>query len=154
MSPSPRSSRGRSGQRSAGRGAPRSGRNRPQPAPLTPIENPPEIDSFEEWDLGDDVQAAIAEMGIVKPTPIQALAIGEVLVGKDVIAKAETGTGKTLAFGAPLMARIDPGRSSVLGLVLSPTRELSEQVYNVLKPLGEARGVKVALVVGGEPLHP
>ena len=100
------------------------------------------------------MQGAIAAMGIEKPTPIQALAIGEVLARRDVIAKAETGTGKTLAFGAPMMARIDPTRRSVLGLVLSPTRELSEQVFTVLAALGEARGVRVALVVGGEPIGP
>lgn len=93
-------------------------------------------------------------MGITKPTPIQALAIEPVLKGKDVIAKAETGTGKTLAFGAPMMAKIDPARASVLGLVMSPTRELAEQVHQVLEKLGEARGVKTALIVGGEPLGP
>jgi len=53
-----------------------------------------------------------------------------------------------------MMAKIDPSRSSVLGLVLTPTRELAEQVYNVLKQLGDARGIKLALVVGGEPLEP
>ena len=93
-------------------------------------------------------------MGITKPTPIQALAIEPVLKGKDVIAKAETGTGKTLAFGAPMMAKVDPARASVLGLVMSPTRELAEQVHQVLEKLGEARGVKTALIVGGEPLGP
>tara|TARA_R110002126_G_scaffold75704_2_gene188829 strand:+ start:261 stop:2045 length:1785 start_codon:yes stop_codon:yes gene_type:complete len=118
------------------------------------MEEVPDIESFLEWDLGDEVQASIKEMGITKPTPIQALAIGPVLAGKDVIAKAETGTGKTLAFGAPMMAKIDPARRSVLGLVLSPTRELSEQVHDVLKILGEARGVKTCLIVGGEPMQP
>lgn len=91
-------------------------------------------------------------MAIHRPTPIQALTVGPVLEGRDVIAKAETGTGKTLAFGAPMMARINPRRRSVLGLVLSPTRELAEQVYNVLSRLGEGRGLKVALIVGGEPI--
>jgi superfamily II DNA/RNA helicase len=114
----------------------------------------PDIESFLEWDLGDEVQAAIAEMGITRPTPIQALAIGPVLAGKDVIAKAETGTGKTLAFGAPMLAKVDPARRSVLGLVLSPTRELAEQVHDVLRRLGDARGVKTCLIVGGEPMGP
>jgi len=118
------------------------------------MEEVPDIENFLEWELGDEVQASIKEMGITKPTPIQALAIGPVLAGKDVIAKAETGTGKTLAFGAPMMAKIDPARRSVLGLVLSPTRELSEQVHDVLKILGEARGVKTCLIVGGEPMQP
>ncbi len=96
----------------------------------------------------------IDEMGITTPTPIQKLAIGPVLQGRDVIAKAETGTGKTLAFGAPMMSKIDPSRASVLGLVLCPTRELAEQVCAVLQALGKPRGIRVALIVGGEPLGP
>jgi len=99
------------------------------------------------------VQGVIAGMGIETPTPIQRLAIQPVLDGKDVIAKAETGTGKTLAFGAPMMARIDPARASVLGLVLCPTRELAQQVASVLEELGKPRGIVVALIVGGEPMH-
>lgn len=129
--------------------------NLPAPEPLKPLESPPEIDSFAEWEkLGDEVQAAIAEMGITKPTPIQALSIGPALDGRDIIAKAETGTGKTLAFGAPMVAKIDPARHTVLGLVLSPTRELAQQVYEVLKTLGEKRGLKANLIVGGEPMGP
>jgi ATP-dependent RNA helicase DeaD len=100
------------------------------------------------------IQDSIEAMGITVPTPIQKLAIGPVLAGKDVIAKAETGTGKTLAFGAPMMSKIDPSRASVLGLVLCPTRELAEQVASVLQKLGEARGIRIALIVGGEPLGP
>lgn len=122
--------------------------------PLHPVLDVPPIETFSEWDLGPEVQAAIAGMGIVKPTPIQALTIGPVLEGRDAIAKAETGTGKTLAFGAPMIARVDAGRTTVLGLVLSPTRELSEQVHEVLKELGAARGIKTALIVGGEPMRP
>jgi ATP-dependent RNA helicase DeaD len=98
--------------------------------------------------------AAIHAMGITKPTPIQRLAIPPVMSGRDVIAKAETGTGKTLAFGAPMMSKIDPSRRSVLGLVLCPTRELAQQVAAVLEKLGEPIGAKVALIVGGEPMGP
>jgi ATP-dependent RNA helicase DeaD len=123
-------------------------------SPLHPTEVPPDIHSFLEWNLGEDIQRAIADMGITVPTPIQKLAIGPVLEGKDIIAKAETGTGKTLAFGAPIMSKIDPARASVLALTLCPTRELAEQVCKVLEILGKARGVRVALVVGGEPLGP
>jgi ATP-dependent RNA helicase DeaD len=122
--------------------------------PLHPSDEPPDIKSFKEWDLGDDVQGVIEAMGIETPTPIQRLAIQPVLDGKDVIAKAETGTGKTLAFGAPMMARIDPARASVLGLVLCPTRELAQQVAAVLEKLGEPKNITVALIVGGEPMHP
>ena len=153
-----RSQRGNSSRRGGGSGS-RPGRKSsapagPAPEPLKPTENPPDIESFAEFDLHPLVQEAIAAMGIVKPTPIQALAIGPVLKGKDVIAKAETGTGKTLAFGAPMISMIDPQRSSVLGLVLAPTRELADQVKVVLEQLGEARGIKVALIVGGEPAGP
>jgi ATP-dependent RNA helicase DeaD len=99
------------------------------------------------------VQAAIAAMGIEVPTPIQRLTIQPVLDGRDVIAKAETGTGKTLAFGAPMIAKIDSARSSVLGLVLCPTRELAQQVAQVLELLGAPKKIRVALVVGGEPMQ-
>jgi ATP-dependent RNA helicase DeaD len=140
----------------AGRGGSSHGPRSHAPAadvePLHPTATPPEIESFRHWPLEEHVQNVIEAMGISKPTPIQCLAIGPVLEGKDVIAKAETGTGKTLAFGAPMMSKIDPARASVLGLVLTPTRELAEQVGNVLRQLGEPRGIKVALVVGGEPM--
>ena len=136
---------------SGGSAAPRTNKNI---TPLTPTLEPPDIESFEEFALGEAIQSAIKGMGITKPTPIQALAIEPVLQGKDVIAKAETGTGKTLAFGAPMMSKIDASRSTVLGLVLSPTRELAEQVHDVLKALGEASGVKTTLIVGGEDMGP
>jgi superfamily II DNA/RNA helicase len=145
-----RRGRGRGARRPASKDAPKG----PPVQPLEPTAEPPDIESFEEFDLGASVQGAIAAMGITKPTPIQALAIGPVLKGRHVIAKAETGTGKTLAFGAPMMAKIDPARRTVLGLVLSPTRELAEQVHDVLAELGKPNDTKVALVVGGEPLQP
>jgi superfamily II DNA/RNA helicase len=144
--------RGSTPRRSSGRdAAPKTNKNI---TPLTPTLEPPDIDSFEEFSLAENIQSAIKGMGITKPTPIQALAIEPVLQGKDVIAKAETGTGKTLAFGAPMMSKIDPSRSTVLGLVLSPTRELAEQVHDVLKELGAASGVKTTLIVGGEQMGP
>jgi ATP-dependent RNA helicase DeaD len=120
---------------------------------LHPSDDAPQIKSFDHWALGPDVLGVIEDMGIEVPTPIQSLAIGPVLEGRDVIAKAETGTGKTLAFGAPMIARIDPGRSTVLGLILCPTRELAQQVASVLEKLSQPRGIRVALVVGGDPMH-
>ncbi|HEX6883181.1 MAG TPA: DEAD/DEAH box helicase [Planctomycetota bacterium] len=121
---------------------------------LHPVEEPPDVQTFAEWPLGEDIQRGIAAMDIVKPTPIQALSIGPVLEGRDVIAKAQTGTGKTLAFGAPMMSKIDAARATVLGLVLCPTRELAQQVHGVLATLGLPRGVRVAMCVGGDPIHP
>ncbi|MEM1450050.1 MAG: DEAD/DEAH box helicase [Planctomycetota bacterium] len=152
----PRSRRAGGRRNAPTRGGSRTGAAKPNKniEPLHPTLEPPDIESFAEFDLGDEIQASIAGMGISKPTPIQALAIQPVLGGKDVIAKAETGTGKTLAFGAPMMAKIDPSRSTVLGVVLSPTRELAEQVHDVLEKLGEARGVRTTLIVGGEEMGP
>ena len=121
--------------------------------PLHPSDTPPDIASFSEFALEEHVQAVIAGMGITKPTPIQALAIQPLLEGRDVIAKAETGTGKTLAFGAPIMSKMDPERATVLALALCPTRELAQQVASVLAELGKPRGIEVALIVGGEPMH-
>lgn len=128
--------------------------NDPTIRPLEPTLEPPDIQSFDEFDLHPDVKDDIFALGITTPTPIQRLAIGPVLKGRDVIAKAETGTGKTLAFGAPMMSKIDTARRSVLALILAPTRELAEQVFKNLESIGKRRGIKVALVVGGEPLEP
>lgn len=126
----------------------------PPPEELKPILDPPPIETFTEWPLDERIQRAIANMDIVTPTPVQKLAIGPVLEGKDVIAKAETGTGKTLAFGAPMISKIDVDRSTVLGLVLCPTRELAQQVARVLESLALEKGLNVALLVGGDPIPP
>lgn len=121
--------------------------------PLHPTAEPPDVKSFREFTLNPELLDAIEASGITVPTPIQALTIQPLLDGRDVIAKAETGTGKTLAFGAPILSKIEPGRSTVLALILCPTRELAQQVCGVMATLGEARNVKTALVVGGEPMQ-
>jgi superfamily II DNA/RNA helicase len=122
--------------------------------PLHPTEDVPDIENFRHWELREEIFEALDADNIVKPTPIQAIAISHVLAGKDVIARAQTGTGKTLAFAAPMLTRLDPTRSSVLALILSPTRELAEQIAKVFAALGEKIGLKVALIVGGEPAQP
>jgi ATP-dependent RNA helicase DeaD len=160
MSPAPQ--RRPSARPASGRGPRRSGGSQKSAAQgrydaaeeLHPIDTPPDIENFDHWPLDPLVARAIRNMEIAVPTPIQRLAIGPVLEGRDVIAKAETGTGKTLAFGAPMVSKLDAGRASVLGLVLCPTRELAQQVANVLRALGHEKGLKVALVVGGDPMQP
>jgi len=104
---------------------------------------------FADFDLPPDVMEALTKMGIEKPTPIQQVCIPAILEKKDVVGKAETGTGKTIGFGAPLVGRIDTNRVAVQALVLTPTRELAQQVAGVLEELGAGRGLGVALVVGG-----
>ena len=109
----------------------------------------PEARSFEEFGLAPDVLEVLHSMGIYKATPIQELVIGPILAGSDVIGQAETGTGKTIGFGAPLVGRIDTARVAVQALVLTPTRELAQQVAGVIEKLGSGRNLGVALVVGG-----
>ena len=129
-------------------------RSKAAPRDLEPILDPPDVPSFAHWDLEATVLQGIRNMDIEVPTPIQALSVQPILDGRDLIAKAETGTGKTLAFGAPMMSKVDPERVSVLALVLCPTRELAQQVAGVLSALGAPRNLNVALLVGGDPIHP
>lgn len=110
------------------------------------------MDRFDEMDLSDDLLDALDDMGFERPTEIQALTIPQILQGRHIIGRAETGSGKTVAFGAPLLDRIDEARVSVLGLVLCPTRELALQVYEVFQELSLYKEIRSVLVVGGESM--
>ena len=106
--------------------------------------------TFADLGLPSDLVAALAGEGIEAPFAIQSLAIPPALTGVDVCGKAETGSGKTLAFGLPMIirtARAKPGHPR--GLVLVPTRELAVQVCKALRPLAEARGLRVGALYGG-----
>ncbi|WP_297341094.1 DEAD/DEAH box helicase [Pseudophaeobacter sp.] len=114
---------------------------------------------FSTMGLPDLVLARLADMGLKEPTPIQARAIPHALNGEDVLGLAQTGTGKTAAFGVPLIARmLDYGRKpaahTVRGLVLAPTRELANQIAATLKDLTEGTPMKIGLVVGGVSINP
>ena len=91
----------------------------------------------------------LTKMGIKKPMPVQEQAIPALYAGKDVIARAQTGTGKTLAFLVPLVEKIDTTKPYVQALVITPTRELSQQVANELKKITGDRDIKVLAVTGG-----
>jgi ATP-dependent RNA helicase DeaD len=97
---------------------------------------------------------ALARQGIETPTPIQARAIPPLLAGRDVIGQSRTGSGKTIAFGLPLVERVDPSLRQPQALVLVPTRELATQVGDVLASLDGGRGLRVAQLVGGRALGP
>jgi ATP-dependent RNA helicase DeaD len=97
---------------------------------------------------------ALARQGISTPTSIQALAIPPLLAGRDVIGQSRTGSGKTVAFGLPLVERVDPHQPHVQAIVLVPTRELASQVGDVLASLDGGRGLRVIQLVGGRPLGP
>ena len=105
-------------------------------------------------ELSDDVRRAIADMGYEEATPIQAAAIPPILDGKDVIGQAQTGTGKTAAFGIPLVESLDPTIREVQALVLCPTRELALQTAGELKKLSRyRRGLSILPVYGGAPIE-
>ena len=84
------------------------------------------------------------KQGIKVATPVQEKAIPAIFKGRDVIAKSQTGTGKTLAYLLPFVQRIQTERDEVQALILTPTRELSKQVFDVLKSLASVRGVDAA----------
>ncbi|CAA6811767.1 MAG: DEAD-box ATP-dependent RNA helicase CshA (EC [uncultured Campylobacterales bacterium] len=106
--------------------------------------------SFKELQLNDKIQEAIAKMGFETASPVQLDAIPLVLEGHDLVAQAQTGTGKTAAFGLPMINDMEP-RSGVQGLVIVPTRELAIQVSDELFRFGKSSGLTTACVYGGAP---
>ena len=109
--------------------------------------------SFSALGLSADVIDALAAKGIDTPFQIQTRAIPAALSGADILAKAPTGSGKTLAFAVPIVERLTPGDGRPAALVLVPTRELCVQVTEVFETLTPSRGLVVASVYGGVPLH-
>ncbi|MEZ5141197.1 MAG: DEAD/DEAH box helicase [Acidimicrobiales bacterium] len=106
--------------------------------------------TFDELGVSTDLVKVLHDQGITTPFPIQQLTIPDGLAGRDVCGKAKTGSGKTLAFGLPIIERVQPAEPKrPRALVLVPTRELAQQVHDELRPLGEARGVRVIAVYGG-----
>jgi ATP-dependent RNA helicase DeaD len=107
---------------------------------------------FAELGLSEEILLALDELGYTEPTPIQEQAIPELLAGNDVIGQAQTGTGKTAAFGLPLLEYLDPGSADTQAIVLTPTRELCIQVTQALRAYAEHRGVEIVAVFGGAPI--
>ena len=109
--------------------------------------------TFAELGLSDDILAALRDVGYDAPSPIQEQAIPPLLEGLDVIGQAQTGSGKTAAFGLPMLQYVDPDEGDVQGLVLTPTRELCIQVTQALRAYGKRKGVDVVAVFGGAPIR-
>jgi len=105
--------------------------------------------TFESFGLSENIMKAIKEAGFREPSPVQEQAIPLVLEGHDIVAQAQTGTGKTAAFGLPAMSMIDTRSNKVEILVVTPTRELATQVSDELFTLGRESGVKTVTVYGG-----
>ncbi len=104
---------------------------------------------FAALGLRDDLVRAVVELGFEQPTDIQSDAIPPLLEGRDVLGQAQTGTGKTAAFGLPLFERIDLSRNVVQAVILAPTRELALQVAESIQLYGKYGGVRVAPIYGG-----
>ena len=111
------------------------------------------MQKFEELPIKGEIVRSLRELGFEEMFPIQAAAIGPLLEGRDVIGQAKTGTGKTAAFGVPLIQRIDRNLDSVQAIVLVPTRELAVQVASDLKQFGKYVSVRVLPVYGGQPIY-
>jgi superfamily II DNA/RNA helicase len=109
------------------------------------------METFKSLGVSDAVEQALAARGIVEPFRIQGLVLPDALAGRDVLAKAPTGSGKTIAFGIPVIERCEL-RGTPEALVLVPTRELALQVAEELETFAPARGVRVGLAYGGAPV--
>src|SRR3954449_7183707 len=108
--------------------------------------------SFRDLGLSADIIQTLDELGYQDPTAIQEQAIPELLQGHDVIGQAQTGTGKTAAFGLPLLEYLDPDSAHTQALVLTPTRELCIQVTQALRAYAEHLPIEVIAVFGGQPV--
>jgi ATP-dependent RNA helicase DeaD len=109
--------------------------------------------AFADLGLAPELLEALHDVGYEHPSPIQEQAIPPLLEGKDVIGQAQTGSGKTAAFGLPMIQYVDPAEAEVQALVLTPTRELCIQVTQALRAYGARRGVDVVAVFGGAPIR-
>jgi len=105
--------------------------------------------SFDDFHLSDAIRQGIAERGYATPTPVQAATFRPILEGRDVIVRSKTGTGKTAAFGVPILERIPAGRRRPSALVMCPTRELAIQVAEEIADLGKHKDLSVVTIYGG-----
>ena len=123
--------------------------NTAQPKP----EQPRQTTEFDELPISQEVKQAIAEMGFITMTQVQREALPPLLAGKEVIAKAPTGTGKTCAFGIPIIESIAPDEQRVRALILAPTRELAVQITQELRALARFKPhIRMVTLYGGQPI--
>lgn len=117
--------------------------------------------TFADLGLGGNIVRQLAELGAESPFPIQAATIPDVLSGKDVLGRGKTGSGKTIAFGAPLVERLmenNGGKNRQMGrkpraLILAPTRELAQQIDRTVQPIARSVGLFTVTIVGGVPQY-
>ena len=131
------------------RSAPRNARRREPLAPVTDDQIP---QAFVELGIQRPTLEQLARYGFATPTPIQVEAVPALLRGQDVVGIAQTGSGKTVAFGVPMVEKLDPNLPEIQGLVLVPTRELAQQVLDVLSDLARPWGLEAVGLLGGRSL--
>src|SRR3954463_11402660 len=109
--------------------------------------------TFADLGLSEDILSALSDVGYESPSPIQEQAIPHLLQGHDVIGQAQTGTGKTAAFGLPMVQFVDPDDQDVQALVLTPTRERCIQVTQAIRSYARHKGIEPVAVFGGAPIR-
>ena len=108
---------------------------------------------FKELGISDKLVEVLNKSGIKEATPVQERSIGEILKGRDVVAQAQTGTGKTLAFLLPMMEKIDINKVQTQGLIITPTRELALQITNEAKKLVQGKNISILAAYGGQDVE-
>lgn len=110
--------------------------------------------AFDDFGLSEATMRAIRNKGYTEPTPVQELCIPPMMEGKDVIAKAPTGSGKTMAFGIPIVEKIDKDSETVQAVILAPTRELAMQITEELREVAVCHnGIRLVCLYGGQPIQ-
>lgn len=111
------------------------------------------MNAFAALGVGDKLTSLLKMQGIKVPTPIQQAAIPSIFKGKDFIGRAQTGTGKTLAYLLPTMQRVDREKGATQVLIMTPTRELSKQVFDVFRPFALELGLDGVDIIGGRTIE-
>jgi ATP-dependent RNA helicase DeaD len=111
------------------------------------------LKKFRDFDISEETISAISAMGFEEATPIQEKAIPVGLTGKDLIGQAQTGTGKTTAFGIPMVEKVNTKSGTVQGIILAPTRELAVQVAEELNRIGSKKGIFTLPIYGGQDIN-
>jgi ATP-dependent RNA helicase DeaD len=109
--------------------------------------------TFYEFGISPELIRATASMGFEEATKIQELAIPLALTNRDIIGQAQTGTGKTAAFGLPMLEKCRPENRAIQGLVITPTRELAVQVAEELNTLGQFKNIRALPIYGGQDIE-
>ena len=119
------------------------------------VENAADLEQIEEWlaDVDERIVRAVKDMGFTKFSPIQEMAIPRLLEGVDIIGQAQTGTGKTAAFGIPVLQKVNPDLKKLQSIILCPTRELAMQAAEELRKIAKyMHGIKVLPIYGGQDI--